>query len=67
MPAPSFIPEDYSGRDVLRLYDRIRLGLGLDKGSRIIIDRLRRGLPGFGEPFSFVNLVEAHGPFAVME
>ena len=33
-------------------YVRVRLGLGLDKGSRIIIDRVRRGLSGFGEPSS---------------
>jgi len=45
-------------------YLGVRLGLGLDKGSRIIIDRVRRGLPGFGEPFFlFVNLMEAHGPY----
>ena len=25
---------------------RVRLGLGLDKGSLVIIDRVRRGLPG---------------------
>jgi len=41
-------------------YVRVRLGLGLDKGSRIIVDRVRRGLPGFGEPFF---LMEAHGPY----
>jgi len=44
-------------------YVRVKLGLGLDKGCRIIIDRVRRGLPGFGEPFFFVNLIEAHGSY----